>query len=110
MSEHSAEKDPRLIEWRDRIGERLMHAMTCTHEGETFGPRAVCATCFANVQRIGAIVESEREKALESLVAALKAAYPSINCELRYDGTEDPVMAAYVDAWREVDQIIEGAS
>ena len=47
------------------------------------------------------------EQRYERLVEALTAAYPRYNCELRYDGTEDPVMAAYVDAWREVDQIIQ---
>lgn len=52
------EKDAQ-IEWRERIGVRLMHAMTCTHDGDDFGPRAVCVTCFDNAQRVGAIVEAE---------------------------------------------------
>lgn len=47
------------------------------------------------------------ERRYEALVEALRAAYPRYNCELRPDGSEDPQMAAYVDAWREVDQIIE---
>jgi hypothetical protein len=48
-----------MNEWRDRIGTRVMHAMTCTHEGDDFGGGAVCATCFTNTQRIGAIIEAE---------------------------------------------------
>ena len=52
-----------LFDWRESIGQRLMHAMTCTHEGESFGPRAVCVTCFDNVQRIGAIVQAEAANA-----------------------------------------------
>jgi hypothetical protein len=54
-----------LIEWRERIGVRLMYAMTCTHEGDDFGPRAVCVTCFANVQNIGEIVQAEAARAWE---------------------------------------------
>jgi hypothetical protein len=43
----------------------------------------------------------------DALVKALRDAYPRLNLELRHDGTEDPQAAAYVDAWREVDQIIK---
>jgi hypothetical protein len=61
--EEIAEKDAGLIEWRERIGVRLMLAMTCTHEGDQFGPRAVCGTCFDNVQRVGEIVQAEAARA-----------------------------------------------
>jgi hypothetical protein len=54
-----------LIEWRERIGVRLMLAMKCTHEGDDFGPRAVCVTCFDNVQRVGEIVQAEAAHAWE---------------------------------------------
>lgn len=57
MSEYAT--DVRLSEWRERIGERVMNAMACTHEGDDFGPGAVCRTCFANAQSIGALIESE---------------------------------------------------
>ena len=46
-----------LIEWRENIGVRIMLAMVCKHDGDDFGPRAVCATCFDNTQRVGAIVQ-----------------------------------------------------
>ena len=46
-----------LIEWRESIGVRIMLTMICTHDGDDFGPRAVCATCFENTQRVGAIVQ-----------------------------------------------------
>lgn len=62
MSEHTAEMDA-LVEWRENIGVRLMFAMTCTHKGDDFGPRAVCVTCFDNVQRVGAIVQAEAARA-----------------------------------------------
>jgi hypothetical protein len=49
-----------LLEWRENIGVRLMGEMTCTHHGsDDFGPGAVCVTCFDNVQRIGAVVQSQ---------------------------------------------------
>ena len=51
------------LEWHEHIGIEVMHAMTCTHEGEDFGSKAVCVTCFANTQRIGAIVKRERDAA-----------------------------------------------
>ena len=61
MSEHSAEKDAGItdaqIEWREQLGQRLMLAMTCQHGSDYFGTGAVCETCFANVQRIGHLVE-----------------------------------------------------
>ena len=47
-----------LIEWRENIGVRIMLAMVCTHDGDDFGPRAVCVTCFENAQRVGAIVQA----------------------------------------------------
>jgi hypothetical protein len=50
-------------EWRESLGQKLMSSMNCTHEGDDFGPRSVCVTCFANVQRVGAIVEAEAAKA-----------------------------------------------
>jgi hypothetical protein len=40
------------------------------------------------------------------VVAAVEAIYPPYNYELRYDGSEDPVAAAYVDAFREVDNVL----
>jgi len=46
-----------LIEWRENIGVRIMLAMVCKHDGDDFGPRAVCTTCFDNTQRVGAIVQ-----------------------------------------------------
>jgi hypothetical protein len=46
-----------LMEWREQIGVRVMYAMTCTHKGDDFGDRAVCVTCFANTQSIGALIE-----------------------------------------------------
>lgn len=109
---HSAEKDAGVAaEWREEIGVRVMHAMTCLHADADFGHGAVCFVCFNNTQRIGALIKSEVERARATESArwerALVAGYPSPNCELRYDGTEDPVMAAYVDAWREVSQILD---
>jgi hypothetical protein len=56
MSHLNYEKD-RLAEWREYVGQQVMFAMTCTHDGDEFGQRAVCVTCFANTQRIGALVE-----------------------------------------------------
>ncbi len=47
----------RLGEWREEVGIRVMRAMTCTHDGDEFGSKAVCVTCFANTQRIGALME-----------------------------------------------------
>jgi hypothetical protein len=37
---------------RERIGVAAMQAMVCTHDGDDFGPRAVCQTCWDNVQRV----------------------------------------------------------
>lgn len=58
---HSAERDAGLtdaqIEWREQLGQRLMLAMTCQHGSDYFGRGAVCETCFANVQRIGHLIE-----------------------------------------------------
>lgn len=54
-----SERIDALIEWREQVGVRLMHAMKCTHEGGDFGSRAVCVTCFDNVQRVGAVLQSE---------------------------------------------------
>lgn len=54
-----------MYEWRDRVGERVMLAMTCTHEGDDFGPRAVCVTCFANTQSIGRLIEHYAAQAWE---------------------------------------------
>jgi hypothetical protein len=65
MSEMTEAEFDALIEWRERIGVRLMYAMTCTHEGDDFGPRAVCLTCFANIQSIGKIVQAEAARAWE---------------------------------------------
>jgi hypothetical protein len=62
MTEHTVGNDA-LVEWCEHLGVRLMHAMTCTHEGDDFGPRAVCVTCFDNVQRIGLIVQAEAAQA-----------------------------------------------
>lgn len=45
------------IEWREQLGQRLMLTMTCQHGSDYFGSGAVCETCFANVQRIGHMVE-----------------------------------------------------
>jgi hypothetical protein len=58
MGGHSAEMDA-LYEWRESIGQRLMLAMTCNHGSDYFGPGAVCDTCFANVQRVGRIIEKQ---------------------------------------------------
>lgn len=54
-----------LIEWREGIGVRLMLAMKCTHEGDDFGPKAVCVTCFENVQRVGEIIQRAAANAWE---------------------------------------------
>lgn len=62
----SGEEFDALIEWREQIGVRLMLAMTCTHEGDDFGPRAVCVTCFDNVQKVGEIVQSEAARAWDA--------------------------------------------
>ena len=57
----AAEKDAGItdaqIEWREWLGQRLMLAMTCQHGSDYFGSGAVCETCFANVQRIGHLIE-----------------------------------------------------
>jgi hypothetical protein len=60
MSEHGraiTNEDDWLFEWREQLGIEVMYSMTCTHEGDDFGPRAVCVTCFDNTQRIGALVQ-----------------------------------------------------
>lgn len=53
----SGEVDDWIIEWREQVGIKVMFAMTCTHEGDDFGPKAVCVTCFDNTQRIGALIQ-----------------------------------------------------
>ena len=80
-----------LAEWRERIGERLMYAMTCNHGADYFGSGAVCETCFANVQRIGRIIERIRaeadatgaEKALREAHAAILAVSAGWHPEVR---------------------------
>jgi hypothetical protein len=76
MSEYGraiTNEDDWLFEWREQLGIEVMYSMTCTHEGDDFGPRAVCVTCsmtcthegpravcvtcFDNTQRIGALVQ-----------------------------------------------------
>lgn len=61
MTEHSDENGAGItdaqIEWREQVGQRLMLTMTCHHGSDHFGTGAVCETCFANVQRIGRLVE-----------------------------------------------------
>lgn len=52
-----------IWDWRERVGETLLTGLTCSHDGEAFGDRAVCQTCFENVQRIGALMESEAARA-----------------------------------------------
>ena len=60
-----------LMEWRENTGVRIMHAMTCTHHGsDDFGDKAVCVTCFANTQSIGALIERECAKAWDQGRAA----------------------------------------
>lgn len=50
--------------------------------------------------------DPERDKILEEVEHAIMQAAPPLNSELRYDGTADPVGAAYIegfkDAWRVV--------
>lgn len=81
-------------EWREQIGVAAMLATRCIHEGDDFGPRAVCETCFGNVQTICGAV-------LKVVERAVVAAAPPLNSELRYDGTEDPIGAAYVEGFRD---------
>lgn len=72
------EPSDELIEWREQIGQRLMMAMTCNHGADYFGSGAVCETCFANVQRIGRIVESEvRKRSTHALATGTTAARES---------------------------------
>ena len=52
-------------EWHERVGRAVMFAMRCTHEGDDFGGKSVCATCFENAQAIGALVERFAFRAFE---------------------------------------------
>lgn len=101
--------------WAIQRGYDLDHHDACSAK-QTSG--AMLCDCNGLIYKWADLKwKHERSKALrdaqaaegryERLVEALTAAYPRYNCELRYDGSEDPVMAAYVDAWREVDQIIK---
>lgn len=81
-------------EWREQIGVAAMMATRCTHDGDDFGPRAVCETCFGNVQSICNAV-------LKVVERAVVAAAPPLNYELLYDGTEDTTAAAYVEGFRD---------
>lgn len=81
-------------EWREQIGMAAMLATTCTHDGNEFGPGAVCETCFGNVQSICNAV-------LKVVERAIVAASPPLNSELRYDGSEDPLAAAYVEGFKD---------
>lgn len=69
MPETTAHYDA-LFDWRETIGQLLMHAMACTHKGDDFGPRAVCVTCFDSVQRIGVIVQTQAAAAWDQGRAA----------------------------------------
>ncbi len=84
----------------------------CGYHG--FGEhRCACnMTCDEAVEAIVARHRAEAAREARSTESArweqaLTDAYPPPNCELRYDGSEDPVMSAYVDAWREVSQVID---
>lgn len=70
MSEQQAAEYDRIFEWRESVGIAVMHAMTCTHKGDEFGPRAVCVTCFENTQQIGALIERYAARAWEQGRAA----------------------------------------
>ena len=65
MSVEQSAEIARAIEWREQIGVAALLATTCTHDGDEFGPSAVCETCFGNVQT-----------ALRSLIADPKPAEP----------------------------------
>jgi hypothetical protein len=54
---------------RETLGQRLMLTMTCNHGSDHFGTGAVCETCFANVQRVGRIVERILADRLAPLLA-----------------------------------------
>lgn len=84
----------RAVEWREQIGVAALLATTCTHDGDEFGPRAVCETCFGNVQSICNAVLQVVERAIVSVA-------PPLNSELRHDGSEDPFAAAYVEGFKD---------
>lgn len=52
-------------EWHEQVGRAVMFAMRCTHDGDDFGDKAVCVTCFESTQAIGALVERFAFRAFE---------------------------------------------
>ncbi|MBT56573.1 MAG: hypothetical protein CMF72_24635 [Mameliella sp.] len=57
--------DGEHCEWHERVGIAVMLAMRCTHDGDEFGRRAVCGTCFSNAQAVGGVVERFARLAFE---------------------------------------------
>jgi hypothetical protein len=64
---HTGEKalNDEHYEWHDEVGRAVMFATRCAHEGDDFGDKAVCATCFNNAQTIGAVIERFAYRAFE---------------------------------------------
>lgn len=52
-------------EWHEQVGRAVMLATRCTHEGDDFGSKSVCVTCFENAQAIGAQIERFAHRAFE---------------------------------------------
>ena len=82
-----------LSHWRTRG-----HWHTVWPEGGTWCyPTAEAAAARAvEVTQLRAFPE-----ALEQIVTAILEAAPSVNAELRHDGTSDPGMSAYVEGYRD---------
>lgn len=80
-------------------------------EPRTRWAAAAHVACFDAAQKLRAnlLAEPAAEVGLRAadVIAAIEALYPSYNYELRYDGTEDPAAAAYVDAFRDIDRALE---
>lgn len=84
------------IEWRDQVGMRLMCAMKCTHHGsDDFGAKAVCVTCFDNVQRVGAIVERVAANAWEQGRKAERHEWESTSDLVTPDEERQPLLNPY---------------
>jgi hypothetical protein len=70
------------IEWREQLGQRLMLQMVCQHGSDYFGTGAVCETCFANVQRIGHLIERIAVQAWDQGVRhAARVALADLTCD-----------------------------
>jgi len=69
------------IEWREQLGQRLMLQMVCQHGSDYFGTGAVCETCFANVQRIGHLIERIAVQAWDQGVRHAESCAGGLTCD-----------------------------